>query len=194
MRERRIILASASPRRRMLLEAIGFRVDVRPTRVVEARAPLEPPVEMVQRLAREKAAALPDAPDDVPVVAADTAVVLPERLEDVILGKPRDEHEAREMLRRLSGNEHQVMTGYCVRLDGEERVGVVRTQVWFRSLSDEEIHAYVASGEPLDKAGAYGIQGGGGALVDRISGSYSNVVGLPVAEVLWDLEELKRCR
>lgn len=173
----------------MLLEGLGYEVDTRPTKVLEIRGPGEAPVDMVQRLAREKAWAV-DGTDEAPVIAADTAVVLTDRLYDEVLGKPEDDAQAHHMLQRLSGNEHVVMTGYCVRLGGSERVGVVNTQVWFRSLDDDEIEAYIRTGEPMDKAGAYGIQGYGGALVDRISGSYSNVVGLPVAEVLWDLKEL----
>ena len=188
---RRVLLASASPRRRMLLEGLGYEVEVRATNVEEIRGPGEPPAEMVERLAREKAWAV-SVEDEVPVIAADTAVVLTDRLYDEILGKPTDDGQAAHMLRRLSGNEHIVMTGYCVRLGASERIGVVRTEVWFRSLDDDEIEAYLRTGEAMDKAGAYGIQGYGGALVDRISGSYSNVVGLPVAEVIWDLKDLCR--
>lgn len=187
---RRVVLASASPRRKMLLEGIGYEVVARPTKVEEIRAPGEAPVDMVQRLARDKAWAV-DVQDE-PVIAADTAVVLTDRLYDEVLGKPEDDGQAHHMLQRLSGNEHVVMTGYCVRLGGTERCGVVNTQVWFRSLDEDEIEAYLKTGEPMDKAGAYGIQGYGGALVDRISGSYSNVVGLPMAEVIWDLKELCR--
>jgi septum formation protein len=182
----RIILASQSPRRRWLLESAGFEVDVRPVAVEEARRPGEAPVDMVERLARAKATALKD-PGDLPVVAADTVVALA----DEVLGKPRDERQAARTLRRLSGEEHVVLTGWCVRFRDGARVGVVRTQVWFRDLSDGEIERYIATGEPMDKAGAYGIQGDGGALVDRVAGSYTNVVGLPLAEVIWELRDIE---
>lgn len=179
-----IILASQSPRRRWLLESAGLDVKVKPASVDESRQAEELPVDMVQRLARAKAWAVADA--GLPVIAADTLVARA----DIIFGKPADERAAVRTLRALSGDEHEVLTGYCVRFEGEERVGVVRTQVWFRSLSDDEVERYANSGEPLDKAGAYGIQGEGGTLVDRLSGSYTNVVGLPLAEVLWELEDL----
>ncbi len=183
----RILLASQSPRRKWLLESAGLTVEVQPVAVDESRAPDEPPIEMAERLARQKAWALegPEA-EDAPVIAADTLV----SLRGEVLGKPLDDKDARKMLRRLAGEEHVVLTGYCVRFRGQERTGVVRTQVWFRSLSDGEIDRYVRTGEAADKAGAYGIQGAAGPLVDRLAGSYTNVIGLPLAEVLWDLEEL----
>lgn len=135
-------------------------------------------------LARRKVAVIP-APGET-VVGADTLVVL----EDDRLEKPMDGEDAARMLRRLAGRQHRVVTGWCVRRDGRERVGAVTTRVTFRRLSDPEIDRYVASGEPLDKAGAYGIQGQGGALVERVEGSYTNVVGLPLAEVLAAIEAL----
>ena len=174
----RIVLASGSPRRRELLVACGYDVDVHVPGVAEGRAPGEAPAQMVVRLAQEKARTARTA--EGLVVAADTTVVL----DGQVLEKPADDADARAMLRRLSGRTHEVLTGWCVRGPRGERSGVVATAVTFRPLTDAEIDAYVASGEPRDKAGAYGIQGRGGALVDVVHGSYPNVVGLPVAEVV----------
>lgn len=172
----------------MLLEGIGFELDVRPANILEVQSPDEPATAMVERLARAKAWAIDE--NTTPVLAADTAVVLRTRGRERVFGKPQARAEAEEVLRLLSGERHVVLTGYCVRLGAEERIGCVETQVWFRSLSDEQISAYLDTGESMDKAGAYGIQGPGGALVDRIEGSYANVVGLPVSEVLWDLQTI----
>jgi len=181
----RVVLASRSPRRRELLLAAGLHVEVNPPDVDEAAAPGEPPAAMVLRLAIEKAATVETG--EV-VVAADTAVVL----DGEALGKPRDVEDAALMLARLSGRAHEVLTGFCVRQGRERLAAVVKTEVSFRPLSQAEIFGYVSSGEPLDKAGAYGIQGLGGALVDRVEGSYTNVVGLPLAEVLAAIREVLR--
>lgn len=181
----RVVLASQSPRRKWLLESAGLEVAVEPVAVDETPGPDEPPAEMAERLARAKAWAV-EREDDDPILAADTVVAL----QGAVLGKPLDDADARRILRRLSGEEHEVLTGYCVRYRGQERTGVVRTQVWFRSLRDDEIDRYVKTGEASDKAGAYGIQGAAGPFVDRIAGSYTNVIGLPLAEVLWELEDL----
>lgn len=178
----RIVLASASPRRHQLLVTCGFTVDVRPAHVDETPHPGENPASMVLRLARAKASAI----EGTLVVAADTTVVL----DADALAKPLDSDDARRMLGRLSGRTHRVLTGWCVQSGERARAGVVTTQVTFRHLTDDEIAAYVATGEPFDKAGAYGIQGLGGALVDRVEGSYPNVVGLPVAEVVAAIREL----
>jgi septum formation protein len=134
-------------------------------------------------LARRKADAVQVDADEL-VVAADTCVVL----DGGLLEKPRDADDARRMLRALAGRTHEVITGFCVRRGGKHREGAVHTRVGFRSLSHEEIERYLDSGEPFDKAGAYGIQGAGGALVDKIDGSYTNVVGLPLSEVLAAIE------
>jgi septum formation protein len=197
-----IVLASASPRRRQLLEACGLSLTVAVPAIDETPRPREPPDALVRRLAREKAAEIarrharsgPDGPPvPVLVVAADTEVVL----DRAVLGKPTDPADAERMLRALSGRRHEVLTGFAIAAVGESRHtattdGVVATTVVFRALTDAEIAAYVATGEPLDKAGAYGIQGGGGALVDTVSGSYSNVVGLPIAEVLDAMHTIAR--
>lgn len=171
----RVILASASPRRLELLQAAGFAVEVAPVNVDEAQLRGEQPEAYVLRLARAKAAAVAgDA-----VLGADTTVVL----DDEVLGKPRDAAEAADMLRRLAGRTHEVLTGFCLRRGKREIAGIERTCVWMAKLSEAEIAAYVASGEPMDKAGAYAIQGLAARFIPRIEGSYTNVVGLPVAAV-----------
>jgi septum formation protein len=182
----KVVLASQSPRRKWLLESAGLEVEVEPVAVDETPGPDEPPADLAERLARLKAWAIEREDDEAPIVAADTVV----SLRGELLGKPLDNADAARMLRRLSGDEHEVLTGYCVRFRGQERTGSVRTSVWFRSLTDEEIERYLKTGEALDKAGAYGIQGAAGPFVDRLSGSYTNVIGLPLAEVLWEIESL----
>jgi septum formation protein len=174
----RLVLASRSPRRKELLAQLGVELEVSPADADEAVLPGEAPRDYVLRVAREKARAVAG-----PVVlAADTAVVLGGE----VLGKPAGADDARRMLRALSGTVHEVLTGVCVRraqptLVVEHDV-VVSTRVRFARLSDVEIAWYVATGEPLDKAGAYAIQGAGGAFVLSVEGSVSNVVGLPLAE------------
>ena len=173
----RVVLASGSPRRRTLLEAACLEVVVRPSGADETW-PGGTLHEGAVALATRKANVVP-VPGEV-VVAADTLVAIAQtRLE-----KPLDVADAARMLRSLAGKRHEVVTGYCVRRDQRERTGAVSTFVTFRPLSDGEIQRYVDTGEPMDKAGAYGIQGGGGSLVDKVEGSYTNVVGLPLAEVL----------
>ncbi len=170
-----IVLASASPRRRELLAAAGITFTVHPADVDEAQHPDEEPVAYALRVATAKAHAI----DAVHVLAADTVVHLDGR----VLHKPGLPDAARATLRLLSGREHTVSTAAVFR-GAVERSVVVHTRVCFRALGDEEIDRYVATGEPLDRAGAYAIQGGGGALVDWIDGSYTNVVGLPLRETL----------
>ncbi len=181
----RVVLASQSPRRRELLASVGVSVEVRPSATDESVRPGEAALAYVRRLAREKAGSVPGAPGEL-VVGADTAVVLGEE----ILGKPRDEADARRMLRALSGRTHVVATGVHARAHGEpgtelrEETIVVSSAVRFVTLTDERIDWYVATGEPLDKAGAYAVQGAGGSLVRGVAGSVSNVIGLPLAETL----------
>jgi septum formation protein len=175
----RLILASSSPRRADLLASAGFAFDVDPAEVDERLEEGEAPAAYVERVARMKAAAGARRHPDRLVIGADTAVVL----DDTVLGKPVDEEDARAMLRRLSGRAHDVLTGVAVASDGELVSRVERTTVWFRDLSDEEIEWYAASREPMDKAGAYAIQGLAARFIPRIAGSYSNVVGLPVSLV-----------
>ncbi len=180
---RRVVLASGSPRRKALLEAADLEVVVRVPGVDETWPGGTPEVGTVA-LARRKLLAVGAGPE--PVIAADTIVVLgEERLE-----KPKDAADARRMLGSLSGKQHVVVTGFAVHGRRGEAARAVSTSVSFRRLSSAEIERYVQSGEPFDKAGAYAIQGLGSSLVDRVEGSYTNVVGLPLAEVLRALEEV----
>ena len=172
----RVLLASASPRRQALLAAACIACDVDPVDVDERRQSGESPETYVERLARAKAAAGAARHPARIVIGADTVVVI----DGEILGKPRDPAEASGMLRRLSGRTHEVLTGVAVAADGGVRASVDRTIVWFDPLTDAEIAEYVATGEPMDKAGAYAIQGWASRVIPRIEGSYSNVVGLPV--------------
>ena len=172
----RLILASASPRRAELLRAAGYTFDVVVADVDESIRPGESPSIYVRRLAAEKSAAAMRG-GDVIVLGADTAVVV----DGAILGKPRDDDEGRDMLRRLSGKPHQVMTGVSLRQGAFEVGRVETTEVVFRALTEQDIAWYVASGEGRDKAGGYASQGLASRFIPTISGSYSNVVGLPVA-------------
>lgn len=174
----RVILASASPRRAELLRQLGLSFGTLPVDIDETAYPGEAPADYVRRLARDKALAGYRRHDrrDALVLGSDTTVVL----DDGILGKPEDEAGARRLLQSLSGREHQVMTGVALATRDGVDVRVSVTDVRFRSLDPREIDAYCATGEPMDKAGAYGIQGRGGAFVTAISGSYSAVVGLPL--------------
>lgn len=182
-----MILASASPRRKELLESAGFDLVIEPADVDETRLEGETPRELVLRLAESKADACLSAHGSLAfgdtLLAADTIVWMGHDA----LGKPQDDEDARRMLKKLSGRTHHVSTGVCLMRgshDGAKRHSFVETtDVTFRDLSDTEIDAYVATGEPLDKAGAYGIQGGAGAFVARLEGDYNNVVGLPITRV-----------
>lgn len=175
----RLILASGSPRRRSLLEQLGLEPVVRVADIDETPSAGEDAATYVQRLAIEKGEAVLAASDDIDgddiVVSADTIVVLDGNL----LGKPIDDDHAATMLRQLSGRTHEVMTGVAVHTAGQRTSLVERTVVHFAELSDADISWYVETGEPADKAGAYGMQGQGGAFVTSIEGSYDNVIGLP---------------
>ena len=173
-----LVLASASPRRRELLAQIGLSVDVVPADIDESILPGEGAVQYVGRLAQAKAAVVADKWAGRIVLAADTAIAF----NDEILGKPRSPAEAMAMLTVLSGKTHDVLTGAAIVYDQTSHWQVVRTKVRMRTLSTQQIESYVATGEPLDKAGSYGIQGLGAVLIEGIEGSYSNVVGLPLAE------------
>ena len=170
-----LILASASPRRKELLGLYGIPFTVRAADIDETMDPDNPPFDEVARLSREKALAVPREPEDV-VVAADTIVVC----DGIVLGKPRDEAQAIEMLSLLSGRAHQVMTGCTVLRGQKDETFTEVTDIHFRPLSPGEIRRYVATGEPMDKAGAYGIQGGAALFCQRMEGDYYNVMGLPV--------------
>ncbi|RUM89808.1 MAG: septum formation inhibitor Maf [Thermodesulfatator sp.] len=176
-----LVLASASPRRRALLASVGLSLEVLPAEVEESLSPGVSPEEAVKELARRKVLAVVRKVGlQRAVLAADTLVVHQGRL----LGKPRDLAEARNMLQALSGTWHEVLTGAAIRFQEKETVFFTRTRVRFRILSPEEIEAYLATGEPLDKAGAYAIQGLGAAWVAEVQGSVTGVVGLPLAETL----------
>ena len=178
-----LYLASGSPRRQELLTQLGVRFERIVPGIEEQRRAQEPASQYVSRLAREKAqAGVAMAARDLPVLGADTIVVL----NGQVLEKPRDEAEAGAMLKRLSGQTHQVMTAVAIADRGQILDCLVMTDVTFRVLSDEDIAGYVACGEPMDKAGAYGIQGLGGRFVRKINGSYHAVVGLPLVET-WEL-------
>lgn len=182
VRPSQILLASGSPRRRDLLQAAGLEVRLAPPNIEEVW-PGGTPEESAIRLAQQK---LDAVPDPGLTLAADTVVVL----DEVPLGKPATAEEAREMLARLAGRTHRVITGFCLRHGERRHAQAVATEVTFRPLTQGEIERYVARGECLDKAGAYGIQGQGGALVHALRGSYTNVVGLPLQEVLEAMEAL----
>jgi septum formation protein len=172
-----LLLASASPRRAELLRAAGFEFEILPVDIDEQPVPGEAPEQYVARLAEEKAAAAQRLRPDAIVIGADTAVVLDRQ----IFGKPAGRADAERMLGTLSGRTHEVLTGLCVARDTRSERHVERSQVTMASLDPRTIAWYVASGEPLDKAGAYAVQGLASRFVAEIRGSYSNVVGLPVA-------------
>jgi septum formation protein len=176
-----LVLASASPRRRQLLEMLRIPVLVRPANVQEIALPNEAPAAYARRLSRDKARAVPGQY----ILGADTIVVL----DDHILEKPVDDADALRMLRALQGRTHTVITAICLVAHGKERHAVDETHVTFRPCTDDFLRDYIATGEPHDKAGAYGIQGWGAALVERIDGDFFGVMGLPVRLVLKLLAE-----
>ena len=181
----RLILASASPRRAELLRQAGYDFTVDPADLDESVLPDEAAEAYVLRVAREKAFHVAGRqPRGAVVLGADTTVVV----DGEILGKPADRDDAARMLRRLSGREHAVVTAVAVIASGIERSEVVTTRVWMIALRDDQIEWYVETGEPDGKAGAYAIQGRAARFIDRIDGSWSNVVGLPIATVARLLE------
>ena len=180
-----LILASASPRRKELLGLLGIPFVIRAADIDETMDPHVPAEQEVRRVSRLKALAVPREPEDV-VVAADTIVVCDNR----VLGKPEDSRQAMEMLEMLSGRDHQVMTG-CTVIRGSRIESFTEiTHLHFRKLSRQEILRYVRSGEPMDKAGAYGIQGGAALFCENLQGDYYNVVGLPVCRLYETLSEI----
>lgn len=187
-----IYLASASPRRREILVSLGFQPVLLVAETDETARPGEAVADYVARMARQKNVAARQLAAQrglalaQPLLSADTVVAL----DNAILGKPRDAAHARELLESLSGREHQVWTAVCVSLGGQTLEAAQRSDVRFKELSAQEIAAYIASGEPLDKAGAYGIQGIGGVFVAHLSGSFSGVMGLPVFETVQLLRQL----
>jgi len=177
-----LILASKSPRRKHLLEQAGLKFSIIPSDFDESSMAMSDPASYVRKLAEFKALDISQKHPDSWVIGADTIVLI----DNQILGKPGSNDEAREMLKRLSGKSHQVLTGYCICCGQKKQLfsETVKTVVYFKKLRLEEIDWYIETGEPLDKAGAYAIQGLGSSLVRSIEGSYTNVVGLPVCEVI----------
>ena len=173
-----LILASQSPRRKELLGLFHIPFVIRVADIDEAMDPKKPACQEVARVSREKALAVPRETEDV-VIAADTIVVC----NGEVLGKPRDELDAYRMLRLLSGRDHQVMTGMTVLRGNRELTHTEITDIHFRPLSDREIWAYIRTGEPMDKAGSYGIQGGAALFAEKMAGDYYNVMGLPVCRL-----------
>jgi septum formation protein len=176
----RVVLASASPRRRDLLTLIGIAHEVRPANIDETMRPREAPRRHAERLAREKASAIATRDPDLITIGADTVVVINRK----VLGKPADAGDAVLMLRMLSGREHTVITAVAVSRGRKLRSAIEEVRVKFRRLRDDEIEAYIATGEPMDKAGAYGIQGYGATIVERIEGDYFAVMGLPLVRLV----------
>lgn len=181
-----IVLASGSPRRRELLETLGLEFSVVPAKGEEIAPEGAGPAETVMALSKAKAGEVAKSRPESLVIAADTVVWVEGR----ILGKPKDEAEARSMLHMLSDNTHEVYTGVTLMLGEKEAVGAECTKVFFRRLTDEEIDRYVSTGEPMDKAGAYGIQGRAALMVRRLEGDYFNVMGLPLCRLGQMLEEI----
>lgn len=180
-----LVLASASPRRQELLRSAGIPFEVQPANIAEDPLRGEPAKDCAERLAREKALAVAHQRQNDCVLGADTVVVI----DGQILGKPADPADAERMLRLLSGREHQVITGVCLVADGKSFVASETTLVTVNKITDQEIVDYIATGEPMDKAGAYAIQGIASRWIPRIEGDYSNVVGLPVALVFGMLQK-----
>jgi septum formation protein len=182
-----MVLASQSPRRAEILRQAGIPFTVRVAPVDETPLPRENPEDYVRRLAEAKALAVPAEPEET-VLGADTMVVIDREL----LGKPKDAGDARRMLTMLSGRRHEVLTGICLRRGAERIRDHAATAVWFAHLNAQEIDEYITSGEPMDKAGGYAVQGAASKFIPRIEGCYFNVVGLPIALVYRHYRELLR--
>jgi septum formation protein len=182
-----LILASGSPRRKELLSQVGIAYMVDPSSFEEETPKHKDPEKYVQAQALGKACDIAVKYHDQWVLGADTVVAF----DGKILGKPKSEEDAFTMLKQLSGHKHSVFTGIALVNGNQKIIRVVETKVWFRKISDREIQRYIATGEPMDKAGAYGIQGKAAGFVDKINGSYTNVVGLPLAQVYKMLKKAK---
>ena len=181
----KIILASASPRRQELLKTAGFSFEVIPANIDETPDPSHTPAQLVCSLAEQKCEAVYYTRPKEIVIGADTIVAI----DGLILGKPSDEAEAFVMLKRLQGRSHTVYTGVCIKSLQKKLSFVESTEVYMRTLSDEEICEYIATGDPMDKAGSYGIQARGAALIERVEGDYFAVVGLPLCRLSLVLKE-----
>ena len=181
-----MVLASSSPRRRDLLNLIGIQHEVRPANIDETMRPREVPRRHAERLAREKASVIAVRDPDLITIGADTVVVINRK----VLGKPADVADAARMLKMLSGREHTVITAVAVARGKKLRSAVEEVRVKFRRLRDDEIVAYIATGEPMDKAGAYGIQGFGATIVERVEGDYFAVMGLPLVRLVGLLRDV----
>ena len=184
----RLILASASPRRQELLTAAGLNFQIIPAHVNEAYRKGETPRSHVQRLACDKAAAIAKKYPESWVLGADTIVVI----DDMILGKPKNKKQARQMMERLSGRFHKVFTGFAVVCKAAQlqKTKIIQTSVQFKKINQQEMEWYVSCSEPYDKAGGYAAQGRGACFIKSLRGSYTNVIGLPVCEVMEELEKL----
>ena len=182
----KVVLASSSPRRRELLNLIGIAHEVRPANLDESMRPRETPRRHAERLARDKASAVAMRDPDLITIAADTIVVINRK----VLGKPVDKEDAARMLAMLSGREHTVITAVAVSRGKKLRSAIEEVKVKFRRLREEEIEAYIATGEPMDKAGAYGIQGYGATIVERVEGDYFAVMGLPLVRLVGLMREV----
>ncbi|HMG70433.1 MAG TPA: Maf family protein [Gemmatimonadaceae bacterium] len=182
----KVVLASGSPRRHDLLNLIGIQHEVRPANIDETMRPREVPSRHAERLAREKASAIAVRDPDLITIGADTVVVINRK----VLGKPADTADAARMLRMLSGREHTVITAVAVARGKKLRSAIEEVRVKFRRLREGEIEAYIATGEPMDKAGAYGIQGFGATIVERVEGDYFAVMGLPLVRLVGLLRDV----
>jgi septum formation protein len=180
------VLASGSPRRHELLNLVGIEHEVRPPNIDETMRPRETPRRHAERLAREKASAIAKRDPDLITIGADTIVVINRK----VLGKPKDADDAARMLGMLNGREHVVTTAVAVARGKKLRSAIEEVRVRFRRLRDDEIEAYIATGEPMDKAGAYGIQGYGATIVERIEGDYFSVMGLPIVRLIGLLRDV----
>lgn len=184
---KKIILASTSPRRKELLAKTGLTFEVMPSSYEEDMNLNLPPMDLAKHLSLGKAEAVASENPDSVVIGADTFIAF----EDKVLGKPHTPEKAKEMLNMLSGKQHSVITGFAIveKQSGQVVSRAVECKVFFRNLSEEEIDTYIATGEPIDRAGAYAIQGEGGKLVDHFEGDFDTIVGLPVQDVLKELQK-----
>jgi septum formation protein len=183
------ILASISPRRQELLRSVGLKFKIIPAHVNEEYLEGETPREHVRRLSQDKAMAIARKNPSALVLGADTIVVI----DSLILGKPKNKKQAREMLTRLSDREHEVFTGFTIAHDATKvyKTKVIKSSVLFKKISPKEMEWYVSCDEPYDKAGGYAVQGKGASFIKSIRGSYTNVIGLPLCEVMEELKNLK---